>query len=239
MTSDRRDRARLGTDARPGAGARAARAVRARKPGRDPARPGCEPVDPALGRRRQAPPLPGSPAGPRRRLRDRLRPRRAARPPPRSDGRYDLAFRLKENRWNGTVAPQLVIRRLFDDARRLRGAARPARPALERGRDAWTAEARAIFAELELVDGAQAPALESEAFRALLARVRTRSGGLRAALGEASPSVGRLRPGSLQRRSAARRRRAATSSRASFVALRDLLCVVRSTGRRPIPHCNA
>src|SRR6185503_4394050 len=29
-------------------------------------------------------------------------------------GRFDLAFRLKENRWNGTVAPQLVVRRLFD-----------------------------------------------------------------------------------------------------------------------------
>ena len=28
--------------------------------------------------------------------------------------RYDLACRLKENRWNGTIAPQLVIRRLFD-----------------------------------------------------------------------------------------------------------------------------
>jgi single-stranded-DNA-specific exonuclease len=28
--------------------------------------------------------------------------------------RYDLACRLQENRWNGTIAPQLVIRRLFD-----------------------------------------------------------------------------------------------------------------------------
>ena len=50
--------------------------------------------------------------------------------------RYDLAFRLKENRWNGTVAPQLVVRRLFDAPGRLRGAARAARRALEgrRGR---------------------------------------------------------------------------------------------------------
>ena len=31
-------------------------------------------------------------------------------------GRYDVAFRLKENRWNGTVAPQLVVRRVFDAA---------------------------------------------------------------------------------------------------------------------------
>ncbi len=28
--------------------------------------------------------------------------------------RFDVAFRLKENRWNGTVAPQLVVRRVFD-----------------------------------------------------------------------------------------------------------------------------
>ena len=29
-------------------------------------------------------------------------------------GRYDVVFRLEENRWNGTVAPQLVVRRVFD-----------------------------------------------------------------------------------------------------------------------------
>src|SRR2546422_7015609 len=29
-------------------------------------------------------------------------------------GRYDVAFRLQENHWNGTVAPQLVVRRVFD-----------------------------------------------------------------------------------------------------------------------------
>src|SRR5581483_5134408 len=29
-------------------------------------------------------------------------------------GRYDVAFRLQENRWNGTVAPQLVVRWIFD-----------------------------------------------------------------------------------------------------------------------------
>src|SRR3954468_25050035 len=28
-------------------------------------------------------------------------------------GRWDVAFRLAENRWNGTVAPQLVVRRVF------------------------------------------------------------------------------------------------------------------------------
>src|SRR5947199_8072658 len=28
----------------------------------------------------------------------------------RRQGRYDVAFRLQENRWNGTIAPQLVVR---------------------------------------------------------------------------------------------------------------------------------
>src|SRR3954454_12198064 len=28
--------------------------------------------------------------------------------------RWDLAFRLQENRWNGTVAPQLVVKRVFE-----------------------------------------------------------------------------------------------------------------------------
>ncbi|HLK44494.1 MAG TPA: DHHA1 domain-containing protein, partial [Acidimicrobiales bacterium] len=32
----------------------------------------------------------------------------------RREQRYDVAFRLQENRWNGTVSPQLVVRRVFD-----------------------------------------------------------------------------------------------------------------------------
>jgi hypothetical protein len=83
-------------------------------------------------------------------------------------GRYDVAFRLQENHWNGTVAPQLVVRRIFDADDRfeelygwLRGQ--------------WTAEprealAQAIFDELGLESGGR-PArhpLESETFRALL-----------------------------------------------------------------------
>ncbi len=52
--------------------------------------------------------------------------------------RYDLACRLKENRWNGTVAPQLVIRRLFDAPdgyEELRGRLAELWKA---GEDAWT-----------------------------------------------------------------------------------------------------
>src|SRR6185503_6990700 len=33
-------------------------------------------------------------------------------------GRYDVAFRLEENRWNGTVAPQLVVQRIFETPER-------------------------------------------------------------------------------------------------------------------------
>ena len=40
----------------------------------------------------------------------------------RAEGLFDVACRLKENHWNGTVAPQLVVRRLFDTARAVRGA---------------------------------------------------------------------------------------------------------------------
>jgi single-stranded-DNA-specific exonuclease len=85
-------------------------------------------------------------------------------------GSYDLAFRLEENRWNGTVAPQLVVRRIF-----------PAAPRFPELRDWLVAEYRkpaavrdpetqAIFAELELgADGLHRHLLESARFRALLA----------------------------------------------------------------------
>ncbi len=87
----------------------------------------------------------------------------------RADGSYDVAFRLEENRWNGTVAPQLVVRRIFATAPRyleLRAwlAQEWRKPAA--GRDP---EASAIFAELELEDGARRDLLESPRFRALLA----------------------------------------------------------------------
>ena len=82
--------------------------------------------------------------------------------------RYDLACRLKGNRWNGTIAPQLVIRRLFDspdgyEALRARLAA-----LWKAGPEAWTADARAVFDELELAEGVKRQLYESEAFRALL-----------------------------------------------------------------------
>jgi single-stranded-DNA-specific exonuclease len=88
----------------------------------------------------------------------------------RREGRYDIVFRLEANHWNGTVAPQLVVRRILDSAERyeeLRGwlAAQWKLPDAQR-----EGGAREIFSELEL-DGA-GPArrqlYESERFRDLL-----------------------------------------------------------------------
>jgi single-stranded-DNA-specific exonuclease len=88
--------------------------------------------------------------------------------------RFDVAFRLQENRWNGTVAPQLVVRKLFD-----------APDAYEDLRswlvEEWRSdearrspEARRIFAELALGNGAaRRELLESGTFRALLVRHET------------------------------------------------------------------
>jgi single-stranded-DNA-specific exonuclease len=81
---------------------------------------------------------------------------------------YDLAFRLQENHWNGTVAPQLVVRRIFDADDRfeeLYGWLREQWAAERR-----TPEAEEIFAELELESGGpRRHPLESERFRELLA----------------------------------------------------------------------
>ena len=84
-------------------------------------------------------------------------------------GRFDLAFRLKENRWNGTIAPQLVVRRLFDAPESYDELRTWLSAEWRAGEAAWTPEARTIFAELRLVtDGPSRQLLESETFRALL-----------------------------------------------------------------------
>jgi single-stranded-DNA-specific exonuclease len=85
----------------------------------------------------------------------------------RQEHRWDVAFRLSENRWNGTVAPQLVVRRIFTADERfdeLRDwlVAEYRKPAEVRD-----ADAAAIFAELGLELGKR-HLLESERFRALL-----------------------------------------------------------------------
>jgi single-stranded-DNA-specific exonuclease len=83
-------------------------------------------------------------------------------------GHYDVAFKLEANQWNGTVAPQLNVRYVFDaDERYL---AKREWLKAEWRKDARDPEAAAIFAELGLTEGsARRHLLESERFVALLA----------------------------------------------------------------------
>jgi single-stranded-DNA-specific exonuclease RecJ len=68
----------------------------------------------------------------------------------RSEGLLDVAFRLKENHWNGTVAPQLVVRRLFDTVEGYEELRARLVSNWLRGPQAWSPEARRIFEELRL-----------------------------------------------------------------------------------------
>jgi single-stranded-DNA-specific exonuclease len=86
----------------------------------------------------------------------------------RTERRFDVAFRLQANHWNGTVAPQLVVRRIFEAPDRY--------PSLrewlaaEFKKDEPDAVAREIFDELGVgEEGVRRSLLESERFRALLA----------------------------------------------------------------------
>jgi single-stranded-DNA-specific exonuclease len=83
-------------------------------------------------------------------------------------GRYDVAFRLHENHWNGTVAPQLVVRRVFDADDRFDEVYAWLRSQWQA--DARDPQAQAIFDELDVeAGGPKRHPLESETFRALLA----------------------------------------------------------------------
>jgi single-stranded-DNA-specific exonuclease len=90
----------------------------------------------------------------------------------RRDVRYDVVFRLEANRWNGTVAPQLVVRRVLDAPETYDDLRRWLAEQWRAGEGAWTVDARAIFSELGLDASASAAArrslLESQRFRELL-----------------------------------------------------------------------
>ena len=90
----------------------------------------------------------------------------------RSEGLLDIACRLKENHWNGAVAPQLVVRKLFDTPDEYEALRASFAELWRAGREAWTPEAARVFAELGLDRelAARRQLLESEAFRALLER---------------------------------------------------------------------
>jgi single-stranded-DNA-specific exonuclease len=82
-------------------------------------------------------------------------------------GRCDVAFRLEENRWNGTVAPQLVVQRIYETPERYA-------ELVARFERAWRnppPELASVLEELGVGDGAaKRHLLESERFRALLAQ---------------------------------------------------------------------
>jgi len=88
----------------------------------------------------------------------------------RADGLFDVACRLKENHWNGTVAPQLVVRRIFDTPEGYDELRSRFVELWRAGPEAWTPEARLVFAELglDLTAGRRRQLLESETFRSLL-----------------------------------------------------------------------
>jgi single-stranded-DNA-specific exonuclease len=166
VASSRDRAARSAADARPSAGLAQLAPFGLGNPGVTLLAPSCELRD-LGGRRRQAPQVSGARRERRRRRqRDRVRARVAPRPPA-SRGRFDVLFRLEENRWNGTVAPQLVVRRVFDSEDRYEELAAWLRAQ-------WKLEARdpaaqEVFDELQLEDGVKRSLLESEGFRALLA----------------------------------------------------------------------
>jgi len=85
----------------------------------------------------------------------------------RRQGRWDVAFRLTENRWNGTVSPQLVVRRIFAAAERFDELREWLVAEYRKPEEARDAEAAAIFVEL---GPGKRHLLESERFRALLER---------------------------------------------------------------------
>ncbi|HEU5263557.1 MAG TPA: single-stranded-DNA-specific exonuclease RecJ, partial [Gaiellaceae bacterium] len=91
----------------------------------------------------------------------------------RAEGLFDVACRLKENHWNGTVAPQLVVRRIFDTPEGYRELRAQFADLWRAGPKSWTPEARDVFVELGLDDEVaerRRELHESATFRALLER---------------------------------------------------------------------
>jgi len=83
--------------------------------------------------------------------------------------RYDVAFKLAANHWNGTVSPQLVVKRIFDTPDRFDDLRLGLVAEWKAGPDAWSEFARAVFGELGVEGGgAWRSLVESETFLAAL-----------------------------------------------------------------------
>jgi len=89
----------------------------------------------------------------------------------RNPGRYDVAFKLDANRWNGTVTPQLVVREIFATPERYEELRRSLLAEWKAGAERWSPLAQAIFAELGLAEDGESwrPLVESPTFLAALA----------------------------------------------------------------------
>ena len=88
----------------------------------------------------------------------------------RREVRHDVLFRLEENRWNGTVAPQLVVRQILETPERHESLREWLAEEFRKDQGARDAGAQAIFDELGLEAGSpRRQLLESDGFRALLA----------------------------------------------------------------------
>src|SRR6266511_1709736 len=85
-------------------------------------------------------------------------------------GHYDVAFRLEANQWNGTVAPQLNVRQVFDADERYVERREWLKAEWRKPAEARDLNAAAVFEELELAEGGvRRHLLESDRFLALLA----------------------------------------------------------------------
>jgi single-stranded-DNA-specific exonuclease len=83
--------------------------------------------------------------------------------------RYDVAFKLAANHWNGTVSPQLVVKRIFDTPDRFKDLRLALVAEWKAGPDSWSEFGRSVFAELGVEDGGPWRSLvESETFRSAL-----------------------------------------------------------------------
>jgi single-stranded-DNA-specific exonuclease len=83
--------------------------------------------------------------------------------------RYDVAFKLAANHWNGTVSPQLVVKRIFDTPDRFEDLRLALVAEWKAGPDSWSEFGRAVFSELGVQEGgAWRSLVESETFVAAL-----------------------------------------------------------------------
>jgi single-stranded-DNA-specific exonuclease len=87
----------------------------------------------------------------------------------RREVRYDVVFRLEENRWNGTVAPQLVVSDLVETPERYESLRAWLVDEFRKDEAERAQEAQVVFTELGIAAGGPPrQLLESEGFRALL-----------------------------------------------------------------------